>query len=156
MGKKKQRWPKTPSDKALRHSFKEEDWEWARQRGYDNPFEYNVAMSEKERVRFESMTDEEFHKAYPLYGVRKPLVRPKKFFEFTYNHRGKGYVTPKPTKVIRCVDCGEEVEVLESDYRTCRCEWCQNEKNKRDAAKRQARRRAKLKEKQGVTTPKQD
>ena len=35
------------------------------------------------------------------------------------------------TKVIQCIDCGEWIEIDSKDNKTCRCNECQHEENKR-------------------------
>lgn len=37
----------------------------------------------------------------------------------------------KKTKVIRCIDCGEWIEIDAQNSKTCRCSICQHEENKR-------------------------
>lgn len=67
-----------------------------------------------------------------LYGRNK---RYKQLLWFCYgnylvNHLKKKLGTV-PTKWIRCMDCGEWVEVSIKDHKTCRCMICQQEETKR-------------------------
>ena len=41
------------------------------------------------------------------------------------------YYIPLKTKKIVCIDCGIEFEVESKNTKTCRCENCQHENNKK-------------------------
>lgn len=47
-------------------------------------------------------------------------------------------------RTIYCVDCGKEIQLVEKDTRTCRCEECQNTRNKNMTAERVRRFRDKM------------
>ena len=68
-----------------------------------------------------------------LYGQKNR--RAKELLWFCYGkyivENLKQNYTPKKTRVIKCIDCGEWLEVDALNSKACRCSLCQHEENKR-------------------------